>query len=95
MVDWKDRASVQVMTNQVVPYSFVPDTTNQTIRLYAGSDSSLMDTLHYNFIDSSHLQLEGILRGDTVHIVMKSKQKEDFPLMNRGFRWVSEYPFNR
>ena len=83
------------MTDQLVPYSFMPDTTNQTIQLYAGQDTSLVDTLHYNYPDSSHLQLDGILRGDTVNILMKIKKKEDFPLMNRGFRWVSEYPFNR
>ena len=39
--------------------------------------------------------LETIYQGDSIKAYGNTKKKEDFLLMNRGFNWVNEYPFNR
>ncbi len=89
-------ATVQVMTDRSFYFTCEPDTSLKIMTLKLGRDSAIIaDTLRYSYPDSLSLQLEGILNGDTLDIMLKSKKKEDFLLMNRKFRWVNEYPFNR
>ncbi len=46
---------------------------------------------------SYHLESDDrvFLTGDKTRIVLKRIRREDFLLVNRGFRWINEYPFNR
>lgn len=39
--------------------------------------------------------LEGTVEGRALRIVLRERPLEDFLLVNRGFRWINEYPFNR
>lgn len=39
--------------------------------------------------------LEGEIDGRALRVVLRERPLEDFLLMNRGFRWINEYPFNR
>jgi hypothetical protein len=32
---------------------------------------------------------------DTMQVLLKKKDVKDYLLVNRGFHWVNEYPFNR
>ena len=41
------------------------------------------------------LVLEGTLDGAEVRIVLNALRAEDFLVVNRGFRWIQEFPFNR
>ena len=33
--------------------------------------------------------------GHAVHMQLKLKDRNQFLLVNRGFHWIQEYPFNR
>ncbi|MCB0609609.1 MAG: hypothetical protein H6562_04975 [Lewinellaceae bacterium] len=95
VIDWKDRAMVKYMNDTERYFDFIPDTTLLTIAVKANGRDGTTDTLRYFPRDTSGFRIEGILEGDTLNIAMKPKKKEDFLLINRGFRWVSEYPFNK
>ena len=36
-----------------------------------------------------------VLQGDTLAVHMKPFDRQQFLLVNRGFHWINEYPFNR
>ena len=94
-IDWKDRAMIQYMNGKRSWSNFIPDSTAGTILYYTNADTMAKDTFIYRWTDSTHIHLEGIHQGDTLYVRMKTKKKEDFLLMNRGFNWINEYPFNR
>lgn len=87
-------ADVKTMTDKLTYYSFKTDTRNKTISL-RDEDEDKMCTLQYSQPDSSHMVLTGTLFKDPVHITLKKKEIKDFMLVNRGFHWINEYPFNR
>jgi hypothetical protein len=41
------------------------------------------------------LTIEGKFYEDTVKIIAKRKSDNPFLLIDRGFRWVNEFPFNQ
>ena len=87
-VEWKDRATIISENGTQVRYDFIPDTTSQNLTLNS-------DTLDYHFLDNGQLLIEGIQDGDTIKVQLKTKLKNEFPLINRGFNWINEYPFNK
>ena len=57
--------------------------------------STVKTTLAYSWADPSHLDLHGALEGDSVSARLQKVSLEQFALMNRGFHWVSEVPYNK
>jgi|GEM_PF-5538139 len=51
--------------------------------------------LQYELLDSNRVRLYGLYEADTLDIVMKKQDSSDRLLINRGFHWVNEFPFNR
>ncbi|MGD1945567.1 MAG: hypothetical protein ACFB0A_04765 [Croceivirga sp.] len=50
---------------------------------------------NYNKINRKDLDFNYIFQGDTIYGTAKRLTKDDFLLTSRGFRWISEFPFNR
>lgn len=89
-------ARVHFMPNNRQFYDFKPDSLENFVLINVSGDTTgMLDTLFFTQPDSNLLELEGILASDTLKIRLKSRQKDSFLLMNRGFHWVSEYPHNR
>lgn len=64
----------------------------------AGADPSaakVVGTLSVTREGEKGLRLSGELDGARVEAVCERRDAQDFLLMNRGFHWVNEYPFNR
>jgi len=91
----KGRARIKRVDGSSINYRFVPDTSQQQIVYNGLGKNCTVDSFFYSQPDSLHLQLEGTHAGDSLNILMKLKDTEGFLLVNRGFHWVSEYPFNR
>ncbi len=57
------------------------------------------DTLKYTFSyqqpDTTTLILTGKLGNDSLRIELMKQKKKEFLLINRGFHWINEGPFNR
>ncbi|MEL6254059.1 MAG: hypothetical protein AAFR87_18770 [Bacteroidota bacterium] len=90
------RARVHFMPNNRQFYDFKPDSLENFVLMNVRGDTTgMVDTLFFTQPDSSLLELKGIVASDTLKISLKSRQKNSFLLMNRGFHWVSESPHNR
>jgi len=57
-------------------------------------DSGDVYTFNYEKTDST-LTFKGVVKKDTLLYVTKRIEKEDFLLLNRGFHWINERPYNR
>jgi uncharacterized membrane protein YphA (DoxX/SURF4 family) len=90
----RNRLVVRRMNDSVERYRLEHD--EKKARLVAWPDTSAVrDTLMYAWTDSSDLMLGGVLRGDSIQVAMRKVDATSFPLMNRGFHWINELPFNR
>lgn len=95
IVEGKDRAGVQMMTDRKLSYSFMADTTTHQILLRPMTDTVPYDTLLYTIPLAGQLEIAGRLESDSIRVVFRRKDIRDFPLMSRGYRWINETPYNR
>ena len=70
------------------------DTLTRRVTFTSYQDSTETYLFKYIKTDST-LSFETIFKGDTLIGNTKRLTKEDFLLMNRGFNWINERPFNR
>jgi len=50
----------------------------------------------FHYVESGNeLALEGSLEGSAIRTLLRRRDANSFLLLNRGFHWVNEYPFNR
>lgn len=62
----------------------------------AGGDAEPAEhEIVFSRAEDGALILEGNLNGRALRTVLRERPVQEFPLMNRGFRWINEYPFNR
>lgn len=52
-------------------------------------------TWQYSEPQTDIVDLEGTFEGSAIRVTMHKVKTDEFLLMNRGFHWVSEVPFNR
>lgn len=100
-VDYPNRATIKTMNGKILWCDFKPDTLAQTIEFDIYNHLDTAAELTYQVLPNDDLRLAGIfLSGegstqDTVDIVLQKEDLNQFLLVNRGFNWVNEYPFNR
>jgi hypothetical protein len=90
-----DYATIKMMNDSLKRYSFMPDTLYKTVKLSGVSDGADIATLHYFNTDSAHLVFTGKILNDSVYIEMQKVDFNKMRLINRGFHWINEYPYNR
>jgi hypothetical protein len=83
------------MNDSVVRYDYETDTTAHTVTLVSRVDSTLRYLLAFERPDSGHLVLSGAWLGDSIHVHLVRRDEKDFLLLNRGFHWINEEPYNR
>jgi uncharacterized membrane protein YphA (DoxX/SURF4 family) len=49
----------------------------------------------YQRLDEDHVLLQGTLADDSLSVRLRRIDPSKFLLVNRGFHWISEYPYNR
>lgn len=93
--------SIRAMNGERLPYTLTKDSAHGIWTL-AGVNKAKPDptqapagSLHVTAPDPQHLLMEGTLEGSAVCIRLQKKTDKDFPLMNRGFHWINEFPYNR
>jgi hypothetical protein len=94
IIGYKDYAAIWLMNDSTKTYHFKIDTLAKTAVLYPLSDT--LDKSRFNYVIAApYLTLTGKIGGDSVFIKLKRFDENRFRLVNRGFHWVNEYPFNR
>lgn len=88
-------ASIRMANDSLTRCFFKVDTTQRTILAWPRADTTQKYTLRYELPDPAHLIVQGVWKKDSIRVQFKRFGENDFLLMNRGFHWVSETPFNR
>lgn len=94
LFDYPDFSSVVLMNEQLKRYNTEFDTLAQTIVFSERGDTINRYTFKYTLTDSL-MKLNGILKEDTLNIDLEYYSLDNFGLLNRGFHWVNEVPYNR
>ncbi|MBL8231326.1 MAG: hypothetical protein JNL98_22720 [Bryobacterales bacterium] len=64
-------------------------------RLILANQGESAFTWKYTEPDATHLEVSGDLEGEHFSARLRRMNDREFPLINRGFHWISEFPFNR
>ncbi len=95
IVSYPGYAFIKMMNDSTRGFAFSADTVEKKIEMFSYRDTTKKSNFVYNFPQKNALRLIGKLNGDSVVIQMNKYDLNNFRLINRGFRWVNEYPFNR
>ncbi len=90
----KRHSGIQTMDEKINLFKEKTDTISKTLSLISFKDSTDIQTFSYRLKNGLYL-FESTYRGDTVKIKAKKKERKDFLLINRGFNWINERPFNK
>jgi hypothetical protein len=86
-------ASIHYMDDAAVKWLFHRDFNFNKVMLIS-TDLSTTANFRYTIADTT-LTLEGSLYGHSMKIVSTKKSSTRFLLTDRGFHWITEFPFNR
>jgi hypothetical protein len=100
IVDGRSGFSVRLMDESPKFFGTDYDAARSTVTLSldrAGDSSGLNQpgVFIYSRPDPDHVLLNGSMSGAALAIRLRRMGTAKFLLINRGFRWISEYPFNR
>jgi hypothetical protein len=91
-----DYARIKLMNDTVRNYNFKIDTVKCEAVVYPVWDTVGKTYFTYTK-DHDYLILNSKSNdsGNTVYVRLKRYDEKNFRLMNRGFHWINEYPYNR
>jgi hypothetical protein len=93
--DYPTMIAIQLMSDSRVRYSLALDPSKQTLAFTKRADPSWKATFSYQHSEPDLLAMEGTLDGRKIKAKLHRTNASDFLLINRGFHWINEYPFNR
>ncbi|HEY7405580.1 MAG TPA: DoxX family protein [Candidatus Angelobacter sp.] len=67
----------------------------KTLTLTKPADKNWQASLLYARPASDQLTLDGAMDGHKIQMQLKLMDRDKFTLVNRGFHWINEYPFQR
>lgn len=69
------------------------DSLNHTLNLINQQMDSKILAFKMDGPTKGKMVLQGDIEGDSVQIHFRQIQKEEYPLLKRGFHWINEYPY--
>jgi len=90
-----ERASFRLMSDSVERYAVKVDSVKREIALTGRFDPKNARSMAYTRPDTDHLVLSGKLGGDSMVVRLRRVDEKRFLLVNRGYHWIQELPFNR
>ena len=94
LFDYPNFASVMLMNDKVKRYDTTIDTLEKTIVFAPRGDTVTKHEIKY-FQTGKDLRMEGIIEDDTLNVSTIYYDLSNFGLLNRGFHWINEVPYNR
>jgi hypothetical protein len=86
--------AVQLMSDSRRRYFLDLDTAKKTLALTKLDDPEWETTISYQEPAPGFLLLEGPLDGHKIRARLRRAETPKFRLVERGFHWINEYPFN-
>lgn len=87
--------SIQDMGDTRHRFRLARDVRHKRLQLKKRDDPAWMSSLTYTQPGPERLVLEGTFDGHKIRAKLHRVKESDFLLVNRGFRWINEYPYNR
>jgi len=95
IIQFPQGITLRMMDDSVRTYASKYDDQQHIVTLSPPGTNSNKDTLAYWRPDGDHVLLEGKLGGDALSVKLRKMDTSKFLLVNRGFHWINERPFNR
>lgn len=95
VIDYQGMAAVRQLNDRSFRLQFEVDTIKKSIALNLQTDTVNKYHIHYKQLNDSTLNLYGVFMKDTIDFTLNRVNTNSFRLINRGFHWINEYPFNR
>lgn len=86
---------IQSMSDSRKYYLLDLDSNKKLLALTTPDDPSWKSDISYRQPEPGLLELEGMFDGRTTWASLRRIDESNFLLINRGFHWINEYPFNR
>ena len=83
------------MKDMYLPQKVELDTLKSVATISLYNDPEKKCELKYRAVNKDSLVFSGTLFKDSVFITFKKFDLSKYTLVNRGFHWINEYPFNR
>lgn len=93
--DRPDRVGFQQMNDTLLSFNAKIEVEGKTIELTRTDNANWKAALFFDRIAHDRLDLRGNMEGRRVAMELRLLDRETFLLVNRGFHWVQERPFNR
>ena len=95
IINYPEHVRIIAMTDSVTNMQLRIDTIKKTASFRSFKDSTIGFNFSYHEAAPNQLLLNGSISHDSISIVMKRFDLNKFRLVNRGFNWINEYPYNR
>jgi hypothetical protein len=97
VVSYPGFLSVRLLNDSTRSYRAETDSVKHTLVLATTKDTAAKFPFSYarSGPHNEQLQLDGVLRGDSLHIRLRRVDETSFLLVSRGYHWINELPFNR
>ena len=87
--------AVKLMNDSVRFYAIKDDTLKHHLIINSQADTIHKFTLNYSLMKPDILILKGAWKKDSIKVKLVKYDMKKYRLLNRGFRWVNEYPYSR
>ena len=95
IINYPGYVEIKRMTDSVDGMRLRIDVKGKSMIFTDVQNSTELFKLKYQEIDKDHLLLRGLVANDSIGIYMKRFDLNKLPLINRGFHWINEYPYNQ
>ncbi len=95
IMETKGRTGIKKMNDSIDIYHFKVDSTKNYISIYKKDKTEAINNFSFEQKDNLYLKIKGLLDQDSLKVHLKAKDLKDFTLINRGFHWVNESPYNK
>jgi len=93
--DFEAFATFKHMDDSQTLYGSAINDKDKTLTLTKGSDKNWKANFTYSRPVADQLTFDGSMDGHQVQMKLKLLDRDKFTLVNRGFHWINEYPFQR
>jgi len=93
--DFQSFASFQRPDDSLTGFGSAINDKDKSLTLTKGSDKNWKANFTYARPATDQLELNGSMDGHQVQMKLKLLDRDKFTLVNRGFHWINEYPFQR
>jgi uncharacterized membrane protein YphA (DoxX/SURF4 family) len=93
--DFSDRAAFQRMDDSFVRYAVKINAADKSFALTKADDKNWKADFHFQSPAPDQLAVDGQMDGHAIHMQLQLFDRNKFLLINRGFHWIQENPYNR